>query len=201
MGFLDIDNLNNISMLSIYVRQFGVLAPLIAFFLFVIQAALPVFPYIILATVGGILFGFEKGVILSWSGALVGACLAYWICRLVGSEWVIEKIRSHFGYDLRTMDSELAFWSIVVARVIPVVPTPLINAVAALSGVSFWNFFFSSALGKIPSAVLYTGLGICLFNTKDIKLALLILLIIIALAIVGRVMSKKKDHFFTNSTE
>ncbi|HZJ84805.1 MAG TPA: VTT domain-containing protein [Syntrophomonadaceae bacterium] len=81
-----------------------------------------------------------------------------------------------------------------MARIIPIVPTPLINIVAALSRVRFSTFFFSSAIGKIPTAVLYTGLGIFLFNSSDIKLTLFIISIILILAILGRYMAKKNIH-------
>lgn len=177
-----------------YVETFGIMAPLVAFGLFVVQAALPVFPYIILAAAGGLLFGFKVGFVISWLGALAGATLAYWICRLVAAEWAEHKLRQKFGYDVQRTDAGLAFWSIVVARIIPVVPTPLINVMAAVGGVSFWNFFFSSAIGKIPSAVLYTGLGLALFRTRDIKLVLIILGVVIALAVVGRYYAR--DRFF-----
>lgn len=187
-----VQSFSNISVVSAYLKEFGVLAPAVAFILFVIQAALPIFPYIILASVGGLLFGFKIGLLLAWSGALAGACLAYWICRLSASNRMITFLEKRFNYDVTKVDGELAFWSIVIARIIPVVPTPLINVVAALSGVGFWTFFFSSAIGKIPTAVLYTGLGICLFNSEDIKLTLLIIAAIITLAVVGRYLSKGK---------
>lgn len=195
-----IQSFSNISLVSSYLKDFGILAPAVAFILFVVQAALPIFPYIILASVGGLLFGFKLGFFLSWSGALVGACLAYWICRLSASEWVITTIEKKYNYDLREINGELAFWSIVIARVIPVIPTPLINVVAALSGVSFWNFFFSSAIGKIPTAVLYTGLGVCLFNPQDAKMTLLIIGAILTLVIVGRYLSKGKIRIINRGT-
>lgn len=191
MDFADLTNINTVTS---YVRTFGIFAPLVAFGLFVVQAALPVFPYIILAAAGGLLFGFKIGFLISWLGALMGATLAYWVCRLLAAEWAERKIRQRFGYDINRTDSWMAFWGIVIARIVPVIPTPLINAVAAVGGVSFWNFFFSSALGKIPSAVLYTGLGLALFKTRDIKLALLILAAIITLAVLGRYYTK--DRFF-----
>ena len=181
----------SVSMVISYVRDFGILAPLVAFVLFVAQAALPVFPYVILAAAGGLLFGFKMGFLLSWLGALVGACLAYWICKLVGGEWAARKINDSWSYDVKQVNGEMAFWTIVLARIVPVVPTPIINVAAALGGVPFWNFFFSSAIGKIPSAVLYTGLGICLFQTRDIKLTLAIIGAIVALVAVGRYMTKK----------
>lgn len=188
-------NMNDISvsMVCSYIKTFGLLAPAIAFILFVIQAALPVFPYIILAAAGGLLFGFKTGFVISWLGALAGACLAYWVCRWADTGWLASKIQKRFGYDVRKVDSEFAFWTIIIARVIPVVPTPIINVAAALGEVPFWNFFLSSAIGKIPSAVLYTGLGICLFQTRDIKLALTIMGVILALVVAGRLVTKKKQ--------
>lgn len=185
-----IQNFSSISAVTSYIKDFGLLAPLIALFLFVIQAALPVFPYIILASVGGILFGFKLGVFLAWFGALLGASLAYWFCRLTASDRIINFLNKHFNYDVSKVDEKLAFFSIVIARIIPVVPTPLINAVAAFGGVGFPTFFFSSAIGKIPSAVLYTGLGICLFNPEDIKLTLVIIGLIVALVVGGRYFTK-----------
>lgn len=196
-----IESFSDISLVSTYLRDFGILAPAVAFILFVLQAALPIFPYIILASVGGLLFGFELGLLLSWSGALVGACLAYWVCRLSATDWVIKMVEKKFNYNLREINGELAFWTIVVARIIPVVPTPLINVVAALSGVSFWTFFFSSAIGKIPTAVLYTGLGVCLFNAQDAKMTLLIIGAILALVIVGRYLSKGKIKIINRETQ
>ena len=84
MEFTELTNVNEV---IAYVKTFGVMAPLVAFGLFVVQAALPVFPYVILAAAGGLLFGFKMGFLLSWSGALVGATIAYWVCRLLGADW------------------------------------------------------------------------------------------------------------------
>lgn len=186
----------NIAEISSYIKTFGVLAPLVAFFLFALQAAVPVFPYIILAAAGGMLFGLKWGFLLSWLGALAGACLAFGLCRLLGGEWARKTIKHRLGYDVRAIDTEIAFWSILIARLIPVIPTPAINVAAALSEVPFWNFFFSSALGKIPTAILYTGLGIYLFKAQDIKEALLIIAgVLIALAGI-RYFVRQRVHFF-----
>lgn len=174
----------NISEVTSYIRTFGVLAPLVAFILFALQAAIPIFPYIILAAAGGMLFGLKWGFLLSWLGALAGACLAFGLCRLLGGDWARKTIKYRLGYDVRAINSEMAFWSILIARLIPVIPTPAINVAAALSEIPFWNFFFSSALGKMPTAILYTGLGIYLFNVQDIKEALFIIVGVL-IALVG----------------
>jgi len=181
----------NIQGLSAYIHQFGIFAPLVAFILFVVQAILPIFPYIFLAAAGGILFGFKLGVFLSWLGALTGACVAYWMCRILGYTNFLQRYYKRLGYDVRQLDASMAFWTIIAARIIPVIPTPLINAAAALGGVSFPNFFASSAIGKIPSAALYTGLGLALFNAQDIQTALLILGITLVVLLLIRYQAKK----------
>jgi uncharacterized membrane protein YdjX (TVP38/TMEM64 family) len=182
---------SNIHSLIAYINGFGIFAPLVAFILFMIQAILPVFPYIILTAAGGILFGFKLGFFLSWLGALTGACLAYWMCRVMGYSQFLQRLYTRMGYDVRRLDSSMAFWTIIIARVIPVVPTPIINAAAALGGVSFPNFFASSAIGKIPSAVLYTGLGLALFNAGDVHTALIIIGITLLFLVFIKYQGKK----------
>ncbi|MDD3268963.1 MAG: VTT domain-containing protein [Syntrophomonadaceae bacterium] len=184
--------LHNVAALTAYIRNYGILAPVITFILFTLQAIFPVFPYVILTAATGLLFGFKTGFLLSWSGALTGACIAFWLCRWLGSEWVIARFQSRFDFDLRGMDSRLAFWSIIIVRIVPVVPTPLINAAAALGGVSFATFFFASAIGKLPTALLYTGLGLSLFKIQDIKLTLTILGVILFLILAGRYLKQNQ---------
>jgi len=178
-----------------YINQFGMFAPAVAFILFILQAIVPVFPYIFLAAAGGILFGFKVGVLLSWLGALIGACMAFWIFRMLGFSEGLQRYYSRRGYHIGQIDSGLAFWTIVIARIIPVVPTPLINAAAALGGVSFANFFASSAIGKIPSAVLYTGLGMALFNADNIQTALLIIGITLLVLLLIRYKAQKNVFY------
>ncbi len=181
----------NLTVLSNYVQQFGAWAPVVAFLLFFIQAAIPVFPYIILAAGGGMLFGFKIGCFLAWSGALSGACLAFWVCRLLGHSPLSQWLHSRYGYDVDNHNPSVAFWSIMISRVIPFVPTPFINVAAALGGVSFWNFFIASAIGKLPTAILYTGLGLALFNAQDINTILLIIAGTIILMLGLKALARK----------
>lgn len=182
---------NNYSQVLTCVNQFGAFAPLALFLLFVAQAILPVFPYVILAAAGGFLFGFQQGVLLSWSGALTGASLAYWIFRWFGSGNFLNKYYARYGYDARKLSPGAAFWTIIIVRVIPVVPTPLINLGAALGGIPFPAFLLASALGKIPAAVLYTGLGLALFQARDVKTILFIIAAGLSVIILARVAANR----------
>jgi len=178
-----------------YINQFGIFAPAIAFGLFTVQAIIPIFPYVILAAAGGILFGFKEGVLISWLGALTGACLTFWMCRSLGYNKFLERYYHHTGYELKQLDTGTAFWTILLARIIPVIPTPLINAAAALGGVSFLNFVASSAIGKMPTAILYTGLGLAIINVNDLNLAVFILCLVVTFITATHYYAKKKGFF------
>lgn len=175
-----------------YLRSFGVLAPIVAFILFFIQAALPVFPYFILAGAAGMIFGFWEGFFLSWTGALAGACFSFYAVRLIRWDWLHDRLTRWFKYDLREVTPFLGFWGIVVARIFPVIPTPLINFVAGISGISAWNFILASAIGKIPTAFIYTGLGNHMINTEDLYSTLALLAAVIVISYVGmRIVQKR----------
>lgn len=168
-----------------YISNFHGLAPLVTFGLFFIQAVLPLFPYMILAGAAGMLFGFWKGFLLAWLGALLGACVAFWISRALGKEWFVTRINERYRLDLEAIHPKYGFWGIVIARIFPVVPTPLINVAAGVGGVSFWTFLTSSALGKLPTAIVYTGMGYHLYRTGDINQTLMMLALILIISYLG----------------
>lgn len=186
-----LDIFSSLSVLSDYVKHFGAWAPVVAFLLFAIQAALPVFPYIVLAAAGGMLFGLKLGFLLAWTGALTGACLCYWVCKLLGHNPLSNWLYSRYGYDVDNYNPNIAFWTIVVSRIMPFVPTPFINIAAALGGVSFGNFLLASAIGKIPTAFLYTCVGLAIFNARDINTILIVITVTIILLLGFRVLARK----------
>lgn len=181
----------SLSVLSNYVAHFGVWAPAITFLFFVIQACLPIFPYLVLAAAGGMLFGLKIGFLLAWIGTLAGACICYWVCRWVGHTPLSEWLYNRYGFDVDNHDPRVAFWTVMIARVLPFVPTPFVNIAAALGGMSFGNFLLASAIGKAPVAFLYTGLGLALFNAKDIDTILLIIAGTTIILLGARMLARK----------
>ncbi|WP_054696114.1 TVP38/TMEM64 family protein [Syntrophomonas palmitatica] len=192
MEFINSLNHAHLVNLGYDLRSLGMFAPAVLFIGLVIQAVLPVFPYIVLAALAGALLGFKGGLLLSWAGAVAGSCICFWICKAAGADWARQKIKDRFHYDLKDIKPETAFWTIAVALCIPLVPSPVVNAAAGLSGISFRNFLVSITLGKMPTAVLYTGLGVSLFGMKDTRLTLLIICAIIIMLAIGRFLGKKK---------
>lgn len=168
-----------------YIASFHAMAPLVALGLFFAQAILPLFPYMILAGAAGMIFGFWGGFALSWLGALLGACAAFWVSRALGKDWFVSRINKRYHFDLEAIDPKYGFWGIVIARIFPVVPTPIINVAAGVGGISFRVFVASSALGKLPTAIVYTGVGYHLYKTGNITETLLLVAIILGISFLG----------------
>jgi uncharacterized membrane protein YdjX (TVP38/TMEM64 family) len=143
----------------VYIRGFGLYGPLVTFILFFVQGVAPIIPYMILAGAAGMLFGNWIGFWLAWSGAFAGALFLYCLSRFVARDYFILKIRNRYDLDLRNLDEKRAFIILLVCRIFPVVPTVAINVGAGISGVSLPVFASSSALGKIPWAIIYVALG------------------------------------------
>jgi len=74
---------------------------------------------------------------------------------------------------------------------VPVFPSAMITAVAALSRVPFWSFVVATALGIIPSTLAYAGLGLYLFYIKDIKKGIIVLAIILAVGLWLKKVTRK----------
>jgi len=113
-------------------------------------------------------FGYLKGFFLAWIGALVGACILYWLSRSVARDFFVEHMRDKYDFDLNNVDDRHIFWILFICRIFPVVPTVIINIGAGIGGVSNTIFISSSALGKLPWAIIYVALGDYFMKSHDV---------------------------------
>jgi uncharacterized membrane protein YdjX (TVP38/TMEM64 family) len=175
-----------------YIRSFGFLAPAVALIFFTIQAAVPVFPYAVLVAMAVILFGFKIGFFLSIVGATLGSMICYWFCRKFGSEWINRKILGRWGYNTNQINSGIAFWGVVLAHQVPIFPSAVIAATAALSQMSMWSFVVSTALGLIPATLVYSGVGHIILCPQYMHKVLPVLAFILLLMFLSKGIIKKK---------
>lgn len=104
---------------------------------------------------GGVLFGFWRGLLLNWLGAMIGATLAY----LFASALCGHTCRELIGRRAQTLEqlaSRHGFLGTLRLRLIPLVPFNLLNFGAALSGVRRRDYIVATALGIIPGTAVYT---------------------------------------------
>lgn len=169
----------------LYIKSFGVYGPLVAFFLFFLQAMAPIIPYVIFAGAAGMIFGNAIGFLLAWGGAISGAFCLYWATKKIGGNRITDRIQKRYNFDLNNLDDKKTFWVLLICRIFPVVPTPIINIGSGLGGVKSKVFLSSSAIGKIPWAIIYVALGDYFMRSKNLSNTLTIIGIIFLISFLG----------------
>src|SRR3712207_3894345 len=76
-----------------YLRSYGKLAAVVSFVLMVLQSIAAPIPAFLITLSNAAIFGWVKGAILSWSSAMAGAALCFFLVRALGRD-VVERLTS-----------------------------------------------------------------------------------------------------------
>ncbi len=139
------------------VLAFGPWGPVIYVILFTF-VPLTLFPDAVLAIASGMTFGMYKGFLLTWLGALLGGSLAFWLARVIGQE-AREKLQKRMGHKPHEVPHMKGFLSVLVLRLVPLVPFDVVSYGAGLSHVRYRDFLLGTAIGIIPGVCVYVNLG------------------------------------------
>lgn len=108
---------------------------------------------------GGTLFGFW-GVPLALLGTGIGSASAFWIGRTFARKAVAQKFENHQTFRALEAAVQKKGWQIItLARLSPIFPFSVGNYAFGLTPLSIPAYALSSMLGTIPSASVYTYLG------------------------------------------
>jgi uncharacterized membrane protein YdjX (TVP38/TMEM64 family) len=143
--------------LAAAIADLGPWAPLafVAAKICTVVLALPSAP---VSLAGGALFGPVLGTALNWSAALTGSVATFFLGRALGR----GEVEARLGGRLRDLDARLAEDGLRVTlflRLVPLFPFNAINYGAGLTRLRFRDYFWGTALGILPGAVVFTWLG------------------------------------------
>lgn len=125
-------------------------------YVLVVALSLPV--AVLLTPVAGFLFGTWLGAAYSLLAATLGASVIFLAARYACADLVEAKA----GPWLRKMEAGFrddALNYLLVLRLVPLFPFWLVNLVPAVLGVRLGTFVLGTALGMIPGALVYAGVG------------------------------------------
>jgi uncharacterized membrane protein YdjX (TVP38/TMEM64 family) len=126
--------------------------------LMVLHSFVP-FPAEALAMANGVLYGPLLGSIITWTGAMMGALVAFGCTRLFGRRFAMRWLPQERWSSLETWSLRHGWQALLVVRLIPVVSFNLINFAVGLTPVSLWTFTWTTGLGIIPVVVISVWLG------------------------------------------
>lgn len=139
-------------------RALGAWAPLayVGLYTAVVAAMLPAWPLTIAA---GALFGFWRGIGLSFTGATLGSTLAFLIARHGGRRYILRwfgQSRSLAALDLAVGREGRRM--VFLMRLSPFVPFNIVNYLLGLTGIAFIDYVLA-APGMLPVTIVYTYAG------------------------------------------
>lgn len=176
-----------------FVASYGHYAMAVSFMLMVFQSIAAPLPAFLITFANANLFGWKAGALLSWSSAMAGAAVCFYIARILGRDFV-EKLTSKTG--LKQIDDFFAKYgrqSILIARLLPFISFDIVSYAAGLTSMNFLSFFIATGIGQLPATIVYSYVGGMLTGgAKLFVTALLILFALSALIILLRQIYKSK---------
>ncbi len=110
----------------------------------IIQNSFTVIPLILVITINIALFGFLKGFLWSWFSSVVAGAIVFGVIRYLLYDFASRKISAK---QLSRIE-ENGFAYVFSARVMPLVPTSLVNILSGLSSIGLKSFILGTALGN-----------------------------------------------------
>lgn len=173
---LDLDSLKQ------YILSYGALAPIISFILMLVQSVAAPLPAFLITFANAALFGWVWGAVLSWSSAMAGAALCFFIAKFLGRD-VVERLTSKYAIDsIDEFFDKYGKYTILVCRLLPFISFDIVSYAAGLTSMKFLPFFIATGIGQLPATIVYSYVGGML--TGGAKLFVTGLMILFALSVM-----------------
>lgn len=149
---------NSVQSLQIYIKGFGVFAPIILMIIQAMQVVIPVLPGFLGCAVGAILFGTWGGFICNYIGISAGSIIAFLLARCYGKR-LVEKL---FPKDKYKKWSDWVAQSksytalLFVGIILPLFPDDFFCYFTGLTKMSARKFIFIIILGKPWCILVYS---------------------------------------------
>jgi uncharacterized membrane protein YdjX (TVP38/TMEM64 family) len=142
-----------------YILGFGAWAPLVSFALMVLQSIIAPLPAFLITFANAALFGFFWGALLSWSSAMAGATLCFWLARSLGREGVERFISIKLLEETDTFFAKYGTHTILITRLLPFVSFDAVSYAAGLTSMRLLPFLLATGLGQLPATLIYSYAG------------------------------------------
>jgi len=157
---------NTLSSLKTFLCGFGVWTPLVFLILQIVQVVVAPIPGGPLTMLGGMLFGWWQGFLLSALGEIFGSCMGFLITRRVGEAFVKRFDKKDWSKKLLNLNEDKLGTILFIVFILPGFPDDIACLAAGLTPMPFPKFLKLCLLGRLPGFLLNSliGAGIMLDN-------------------------------------
>ena len=142
-----------------YLRGWGAWAAVVSAILMVLQSIAAPIPAFLITLSNAAIFGWVIGAVLSWSSAMAGAALCFYIARGLGRD-VVEKLTSKGAMaSVDVFFERYGDRAILICRLLPFVSFDFVSYGAGLTNMGFWRFFIATGIGQLPATIVYSYVG------------------------------------------
>ena len=178
-----------------FIEQFGDYAPIIFLLL---ASILPIllFPPGIFSVIGGLLFGFKLGAVLTIIAAIIYTNIMFLISRYFARNKIenflekrltLKQYNRIFGLN----DNKLATF-LIICRLIPILPHSIVSYSYGLTRISFKHYFIANLIGLIPGRLIWLNFGSKLNNIWSLEFLTAVVLIVVFIGI-GAIVAKNME--------
>ena len=156
------------ALLALREAHYGAMAALfVGFYILLVTFSLP--GAAVASMAGGFLFGLAAGTALNVVAATIGATAIFLAARWGIGATLADRLENAGGAAARVRENlrRNEINVLLLMRLVPAVPFFVANLVPAMVGVSLRNFVWTTALGIIPGAIVYTWIGVGLGEVFD----------------------------------
>lgn len=142
-----------------YLRSYGKQAAVVSFVLMILQSIAAPIPAFLITLSNAAIFGWVKGAILSWSSAMAGAALCFFLARALGRD-AVERLTSKGAMEsVDVFFERYGKYAILICRLLPFVSFDFVSYGAGLTNMAFWSFFIATGIGQLPATIVYSYVG------------------------------------------
>jgi len=142
-----------------YLRSYGKQAAVVSFVLMILQSIAAPIPAFLITLSNAAIFGWVKGAMLSWSSAMAGAALCFFLARALGRD-AVERLTSKGAMEsVDVFFERYGKYAILICRLLPFVSFDFVSYGAGLTNMGFWSFFIATGIGQLPATIVYSYVG------------------------------------------
>lgn len=140
------------------IQSWGPWGVVLSLGLMVLHSFVP-FPAELIAFSNGMVYGPVWGTVITWTGAMLGAFLAFGLARALGRPFVEALLSEKKWQMVDDWAAKEAGSMVFLSRFVPVISFNLINYAAGITRIPWWTFAWTTGLGILPLITLMVVMG------------------------------------------